>query len=184
MRYAFGLDELIVLVHEQYPCFLNIEILHTRVHIIIDVCGRAQVGALFSFLPCPSLAQFAGGENGYGLCRTYSVVALQVVDAHLAQRVQVVMTVVEHLLHQVYGTLLCAARAYEYGQQFGVAEAEVSFFVGCWEKAKWGNFVMILKLGLQKETASDGKRVTKSGKEWEKGGKSTHFSGSSPDFGR
>ena len=46
VRDAGSLDELEVLVHHQYPCFLGIEILHFGEHIVIDGEGRTQVRAI------------------------------------------------------------------------------------------------------------------------------------------
>ena len=81
-----------------------------------------MVLSLFSFLACPSLAQFAGGKYSNCFGRSHTLVALQFGNGHLTQRVQVVFTIIQNTLHQVYGTLVRRTRAYQYGKEFGVCE--------------------------------------------------------------
>ena len=59
MRDALRLDEFEVLVHHQNPTFLNVEVLHTWKHVVVDGDGRTEVGAWTNLVQGTSLAQFA-----------------------------------------------------------------------------------------------------------------------------
>ena len=59
-----------------------------------------------SLLGLAALAQLAGCQYGYGFGRSQALVVAgcELADAHLAERVKVVVAVVEHSLHEVYRT--------------------------------------------------------------------------------
>ena len=120
MRYAHSLDELKVLVHEQHPRLLHIEVLHAGVHIFVDGLCRSEVCTLLCLLALPALAQLTRCKNGHSLCLPHALVAHEVSNRHLPQRVEIVVTVVKHQLHQLHSRHLGRARANENGQQFGV----------------------------------------------------------------
>ena len=61
-------------------------------------------------------------KDGNSLGLADAVVFHQVLQAFLAQGVEVVATILEHVFHQVYGTLLGRARPDEDGEQLGFAE--------------------------------------------------------------
>ena len=86
------------------------------VHVPVDLRGCAQVRTLFRGLCLTSFAEFAGSQDGDGLGLADAFVLAEVVDRFLAEGVETVVTVVEHLLHQVDGTLVGRAGADEDGQ--------------------------------------------------------------------
>ena len=108
VRQLHPFDEFEVVVHQQQPCLLHRFVLQQGMHKVVDGCGRVEFFPLLNLLHLSALAQFAGRQNGDGLGRPQTLVALvgQLVDAHLAQGVEVVVAVVEHPLHQGHGTLV------------------------------------------------------------------------------
>lgn len=106
VRDALPLYELEVLVHEQYPRLLGVEVLHERVQVVVYGCGRAEVGALLGLFELPPLAKLAGGEDGDGLGRAHAFVAGEVGHGALAERVKVVVAVAEHSLHEAHCALV------------------------------------------------------------------------------
>ena len=116
------LDEAEVLVHEQYPEFLDVQVLHQGVHIVVDACCRAEFKSLFRFLHLAPLAQFTGCQYADGLCLANAIKLAQFTDGFLAQGVQIVVAIVHDALHEVYGTLLRTARTYQNGQQLSIRQ--------------------------------------------------------------
>ena len=115
-------DEAVVLIEQQHPELLDVEVLHLRVHLVVDLGGCLKLRTFLGRLLLSAFAQFAGGHDGYGLGGTDTVISAQVLNAHLAEGVEVVVTAVEHIFHQVDGTFLCGAGADEDGQQLGIAQ--------------------------------------------------------------
>ena len=74
-------DEAVVLIHQQDPRFLYVEVLHDGVHIVVDGSGTAEVWSLAHFLSLASFTEFTGGEQADGLSFADAVVAAEVADA-------------------------------------------------------------------------------------------------------
>ena len=115
-------DEFVVLVHEQDPRFLGAEVLHQWVHSFVDSRGGVDALPLLRFFQLPTLAQFAGSEDADGLRLADAFVVAEFVNGLLPQRVQVVLAVGQHFLHEVDGTFMCRPRPNQNGQQFCIAE--------------------------------------------------------------
>ena len=87
---AHLLDKSVVLVHQQNPKLLYVLVLQDGMHVVIYLRRCAQVRTLFHLLLLSTLAQFTGCHDGDGLGWPHAVVLAQVVNAFLAQGVQVV----------------------------------------------------------------------------------------------
>ena len=111
-----------MLVHKQHPELLDVEILHDGVHVVVDTCGRAEVGPFLGTLHLTALAEFTGGEDGDGFCLTNTVVDTEFVDGLLSKGVQVVVAVRQQPLHQFDGALLLGTGANEDGQYLCIAQ--------------------------------------------------------------
>ena len=116
------LDEAMVLVHQQYPKLLYVQVLHQGVHVVVYPGGRSQFWTLLDFLHLSPLAQLTGRHNGDGLRWSHTIILAQIVDAHLAKRVQVIVTIFQNAFHQTDGILLGRARPNQDGQQLGIAQ--------------------------------------------------------------
>lgn len=116
------LDEALVLVHQQHPELLGIHILHHGMHVVVDPGGGAEAGTLLGLCLLATLAQLTGRHDGDGLGGSHAVILAQVVDAHLSQRVQVVVAAFEDAFHQRYGIFLGRAGTNEDGQQLSITQ--------------------------------------------------------------
>ena len=103
---ALFVDELEVLVEQQNPRFFHVKILHLGMHHAVNGLGRVDLRTFFCFFQLPTLAQFAGSKHGDGFGRPHTSVFRQFADSHLPQCIQVVLAVVQDVLHQVDSTLL------------------------------------------------------------------------------
>ena len=84
-RYAHLLDELEILVHQQHPSFLHVQVLHHGVHLLIYGECRIELHPLLGLFHLPALAQFAGCQYGDGLSRPNAIVFRQVADSQLSR---------------------------------------------------------------------------------------------------
>ena len=116
------LEEIEILIHEQCPCLFHIKVLHLGVHVLIDRLCRIELRTHFCLFHLAALAQFACRHNGDSLGRPHTFVLHELGNAALAQRVEVVVTVVEHPFHQIDGTLFRGARTDENGHELGIAQ--------------------------------------------------------------
>ena len=105
MGNAHGFQQFVVLVHEDYPCLFDVEVLHLRMQVVVDGRCRTQLQAILGSLHGAALAQLAGSEDGDGLGFADAIVLAELTDGQFAQRVQVVVTVFQHALHQFHGCL-------------------------------------------------------------------------------
>ena len=105
-----------MLIHEQHPELLHIEILHDRMHVVVDAGCRAQVGPLFWRFHLTTLAQFTSRQDGDGLGFSDAVVLTEFVDTPLAKGIQIVLTVCQNPLHQGNGVFLWRTFSNQYSQ--------------------------------------------------------------------
>ena len=116
------LDEPERLVGQHHPRLFDIEVLHTGMHLAIDGVGAVHARAFLGPRHLSATAHFTGGLNGHRLGQSHALVSLQLGKREFAQLVEIVATVGQYLLHQVYSALLGSARPDEDGQQLGIAQ--------------------------------------------------------------
>ena len=137
VRDTYFLDETVVLVEQQRPELFHVEVLHLRVHLVINLGSRIQFRPFFGRLLLTALAQFTGGEDGDGFGLANAVINAEIVDRQLSEGVEVVVAVVEYPFHQIDGTLLRGAGTDEDGQQLGIAQC---FRTECYHLFTWAVF--------------------------------------------
>ena len=106
VRNALFLNEPVVLIHQQEPELLGVQVLHHGVHVVVDAGGGAQVGTLLGLFLLAALAQLAGSKDGDGLGSAYAVVLTQVVNGFLAKGVQIVVAISQDAFHQANSVFL------------------------------------------------------------------------------
>ena len=97
--YTYLLDEAVVLIHQQNPELFYVLVLQYGVHVVVDACSRPDIRPFLDSLQLTALAKFASSQNGDGLGWSHTVILTKVVDGELAQGVQIVVAIVQDMLH-------------------------------------------------------------------------------------